>query len=147
MVRGGCLDPWEGSLQLRVLLFLRSGLRESLLLLLVGVLQYHCVILWAVSTFILKAFIAASCHGVVLWFFQHRRVVIDPRFSSCRLALTENLCHFHTLVPFTCSDDFSLSLWSSSPASQCHSYAYATCNLSPLPILTVLNSGHLSGPL
>ena len=49
----------------------------------------------------MKAFIAASCHGVVLWFFQHRRVVIDPRFSFCHLALTENLCHFHTLVPVT----------------------------------------------
>ena len=28
----------------------------------------------------------------------------------CRLALTENLCHFRTLLPFTCSDDFLLSL-------------------------------------
>ena len=51
-----------------------------------------------------KAFIAASCHSVVLWFVQHRRVVIDPRVS-----LTEILCHFRTLLPFACSHD-SLSL-------------------------------------
>ena len=43
--------------------------------------------------------------------------------SFCRLALTENLCvswHCHTLLPITCAHDF-LSLWSSSPASQCRS--------------------------
>ena len=45
---------------------------------------------------------------------------IDPRVSFCLLVLTEKLCHFHTLLLFTCYDD-SLSLWSSSPASQCHS--------------------------
>ena len=32
----------------------------------VGGLQHHCVILWAVSTLKTKAFIAASCHAVVL---------------------------------------------------------------------------------
>ena len=81
----------------------------SLCLLLVGVRQYHCVILWAVSTLMAMAFIAAFCHGVVLWFFQHRRVVIDPRFSFCRLALTWKSLTF--------------SLWSLSPASQCHSHS------------------------
>ena len=84
-------------------------------LLLVGVRQYHCVILWAVSTFITKAFIAASCHGVVLWVVRHRRVFLDPHVS-----LTQILCHFRTLLPFACSHDFSLR--SSSPASQCHSH-------------------------
>ena len=79
----------------------RSGLRGSLYLLLVGVLQYHCVILWAVSTFTTKAFIAASCHGVVLWVVRHRNVFIDPRVS-----LTEILCHFRTLLPLVCSHDF-----------------------------------------
>ena len=60
-------DPREGSLQQLVLLSVRSGLRKSLLLLLVGVLQCHCVMLWIVSTFTMKAFIAASCHcGVLL---------------------------------------------------------------------------------
>ena len=29
----------------------------------------------------------------------------------CRLALTENHCHFHTLLPFTCADDFCVFLW------------------------------------
>ena len=48
------------------------GLRVSLLLLLVGVLQCHCVMLWTVSTFTMKAFIAASCHCVVVWFVRHR---------------------------------------------------------------------------
>ena len=88
---------------------MRSGLRGSLYLLLVGGLQHHRVVLWAVSTLITKAFIEASCHGVVLWFVQDRRVVIDPRVS-----LAKNLCfscHCHTLLSFTCSDDFlSLSL-------------------------------------
>ena len=64
----------------------------------------------------MKAFVAASCHGVVLWVVRHRRVFIDPR-----VALTEILCHFRTLLPFACSHDF-LSLWSSSPASQCLSH-------------------------
>ena len=53
---------------------------------------------------------------------QHRRVVMGPRFSSCLLALTENRCHFHTLLHFTCSDDSCVFLQSSSPASQCHSH-------------------------
>ena len=43
-------DPREGSLQQRVLLSVWYGLRGSLYLLLVGVLQHHCVILWAMST-------------------------------------------------------------------------------------------------
>ena len=72
-VIGGCavsaLDPREGSSQ-QLVLFLRSCLRESLLLLIVGVLQCHCVMLWTVSTFIMKAYIAASCHCVVIWFFR-----------------------------------------------------------------------------
>ena len=36
---------------------------------------------------------------------------IDPHVSFCRLALTENLCHFHTLLPFTCADDSCVFLW------------------------------------
>ena len=66
------LDPREGSLQQRVLLlFLESVLRESLLRLLVVVLQCHCVMFWTASTFIMKVYIAASCHGVVFWFVRH----------------------------------------------------------------------------
>ena len=43
-----------------------------------------CGNLWVVSTFITKAFIAASCHGVVFWFFRQYWVVFDPRVSpSC----------------------------------------------------------------
>ena len=80
--------------------FVRCGLKGSLYLPL-GVLQYHCLLLWAVSTFTTKAFIAASCHGVVLWVIRHRRVFIDPRVS-----LIEVLCHFHTLLLVTYSDDF-----------------------------------------
>ena len=41
----GVLGPREGGLQQRVLLYVRSGLRGSLYLLLVGVRQYHCVVL------------------------------------------------------------------------------------------------------
>ena len=67
--------------------------------------------LWTVSTFIMKAYVADSCHGVVLWFFQHRRV-IDPRFSFCPLALTENRCLFHKLLPFTCASRCCLRLCS-----------------------------------
>ena len=47
--------------------------------------------------------------------------VIDPRVSFFRLAVTENRCHCHTLLLFTCSDDF-FSLWSSSLALQRHSH-------------------------
>ena len=39
------------------------------------------MILWAVSTFTTKAYIAASCHGVVRRFVRHRWRVIDPRVS------------------------------------------------------------------
>ena len=68
----GALDPRESCSQQRVLLSVRSGLRGSLHLLLVGGLQYHCAVLWAVSTLETKAFIAASCHGVVYWVVRHR---------------------------------------------------------------------------
>ena len=95
--------------------FTPSGLEDSLPLRFVGGLQHRCV-LWAVSTFSVRVFIAASCHGVVLWFVQHRWAVSDSRFSFGLLALTENRCHFHTLLPFTCSDDFiSLSCTRASP--------------------------------
>ena len=47
----------------------------------VGGFQHHCVILWAVSTLITKAYIAAYCHGVVHWFVRHRWRVLDPRLS------------------------------------------------------------------
>ena len=49
-----------------------SGLRSSLLLL-----------LCTVSTFIMKAYIAASCLGVVLWFVQHRFRHCRAYRSSC----------------------------------------------------------------
>ena len=89
-----------------MLLLLRSGLRESLLLLLVGVLQCHCAMFWTVSTFRMEAYTAPS------WSLRGPLVVptllgvIDPRVSFFRLALTEKLCHCHTLLLFTCSDDF-----------------------------------------
>ena len=63
-----------------------------------------CVLLWAVSTLITKAFIAASCHGVVVWFVQHR----GAYRSSC-VSIVWFLCHFRTLPPFACCQDFSLS--------------------------------------
>ena len=47
----------------------------------VGGLQHHCVILRAVSILLVRVFIAASSHGVVLWLVQHRWAVIDPRVS------------------------------------------------------------------
>ena len=73
---------------------MRSGLRGSLYLLLVGVLQCHCVMLWTVSTFVMKAFIAASCHCVVFFqFFRHCWVVFDPRVS-----LSSRLFHCEVFV-------------------------------------------------
>ena len=80
--------------------------------------------IWTVSTFKTKPFIAASCHAVVFGFVRLRRG------SSILVALREILCHFRTLPPFVCSHDF-LSLWSSSPASQCHSH----CGQLPLRVL------------
>ena len=65
--------------------FTPSGLGDSLPLQFVGGLQHHCVILWAVFTFFVRVFIAAKGHGVVFWFVQHRRMVIDSRVSLCRL--------------------------------------------------------------
>ena len=107
-----------------------SGLGDSLPLRFVGGLLHHCVILWAVSAFLVRVFIAASGHGVVLWFVQHRRVVIDSRVSLCCLTLLTEIfascaarfarcymslsCHFHTLLPFTCADDSCVSLWHAS---------------------------------
>ena len=77
-----------------VFCFCEVCLRGSLYLLLVDVLQNHCVILWAVSTtLITEAFIAASCHGVVTF----------ARYFPSRVLMT-------------------FSLWSSSPSSQCHSH-------------------------
>ena len=72
-------------------------------------LQYHCAILWAVSTLETKAFIAASCHGVVHWVVRHRWACFLYRLVS----LTENLCLYcecQTLHPFTCFWCLSLSL-------------------------------------
>ena len=68
---------------------MRTGLRGSLPLRSVGGLQHHCVILWAVSILITKAYIAASCHGVIRRYVGDRRLVLDPRVSFCLLALTE----------------------------------------------------------
>ena len=42
-------------------------------------------ILWAVSTLITKAHIAASCHGEVRRFVRHRWRVLNPRVSLSRL--------------------------------------------------------------
>ena len=71
-------------------------------------LRHHCVILWAGSTLITKAYIAASYHGVVRRFVRHRWRVIDPRVSlSSGFFLWS--CHCRTLLPFTCAhDSFSL---------------------------------------
>ena len=44
-------------------------------------LQHHCVVLWAVSTLTTKAYIAASCHGLVRRFVRHRWRVLDLRVS------------------------------------------------------------------
>ena len=67
-----------------------------------------------------------TCHGVIVWFGQHRWVVIGSRASLCRLtSLTEIFasctarfarccmsfsCHCRTLLPFTCADDSCFSL-------------------------------------
>ena len=80
----GARAPRSCRLQQRVLLTVRTGLRGSLPLRSIGGFQHHSyttVILWAVSTFKTKAYIAASCHGVVRRFVQHRWRVIDPRVS------------------------------------------------------------------
>ena len=94
----------------RIWLYVRSGLTSSLYLLLVGVRQCHCVMLWTVSTFTVKAYIAPL---VTAWFFVSSDIAgrIDPPVSFCLLALTESLCHFHKLHPFTCADDSCVSLW------------------------------------
>ena len=72
----GARAPWSCSLQQRVLLTVTAVRRWF-----PTPLQRHCVLLWAVSTLITKAYIAASCHGVVRRFVRHRWRVIDPRVS------------------------------------------------------------------
>ena len=69
-------------------------------------LQHHCVILWAVSTLITKAYIAASCHGVIRRFVRHRWRVLDPRLSRLVSGFFHWSCHCRTLLPFTCARDF-----------------------------------------
>ena len=82
--------PWSCSLQQRVLLTMRTDLSfwSSGRFVAAAVrrwfptpLRHHCVILWAVSTLLSKASIAASCHGVVRRFVRHRSRAIDPRVS------------------------------------------------------------------
>ena len=86
-------------------------------MLLVAVFQCHCVMLRTVSTFIMKRGLL-SLRGPLV---RPSLLGVSVLVSLCLLALNEKLYHFHTLLLFTCSDDF-LSLWSSSPASQCHSH-------------------------
>ena len=74
--------------------FTPSGLGDSLPLRFVGGLQHHSVVLWAVSTLLVRVFISASGHGVILCFIQHRWAVVDSRVFLCRLTSpTEILLH------------------------------------------------------
>ena len=80
----GALDPRESRLQQRVLLYVRYGLRSSVLA-------------------------ARRCCPISLCDSSDTAERIDLRVSFCRLALTENLCvpcHCHKLLPFTCVPDF-----------------------------------------
>ena len=80
----GARAPRSCGLQQRVLLTVRTSLGGSLPLRSVGGFQHHsntAVIRWAVSTLLTKAFIAASCHGVIRRFVGHRWRVLDPRVS------------------------------------------------------------------
>ena len=115
----GALDPREGSLQQRVLLckvwserfFVPAARRCSLIPL--------CHTLSCVHLHNESFHRAASCHCVVFWFVRH---CWTYRSSCLRLALTENMCvSCQTLIPFTRAHDL-LSLWASSPASQCRSH-------------------------
>ena len=93
----------------------------------------HCLILWAVSTFTAKTFIAASCRGVVLWVVRHRKVFIDPRVS-----LTEFLSLSHpsrVLMTFSLSGHrhllrlrvLILTLLSLALHAGCSSHAFEFC--------------------
>ena len=78
-----------------VFCFCVSGLRGSLYLLLVGVLQYHCVMLWAVSTLITKAFIATP---VTAWSFGSSGIaglslILDLSHLSCGTEITRSMCN------------------------------------------------------
>ena len=109
----GARARWSCSLQQRVLLTMRTDLSLWSFGRFVAAavrrwfptpLRHHCVILWAVSTLTTKAYIPASCHGVVRRFVRHRWRVIDPRVSlSSGFFLWS--CHCHTLLPFPCAHD------------------------------------------
>ena len=94
------------SLQQRVLLTVTSGVRGSLPLRSVKGFQHHsntAVILWAVSTRITMAYIAACCHGVVLRFLWR---VVDPRVPRLVSGFFHWSCHCRTQLHFTCARDF-----------------------------------------
>ena len=113
----GARARWSCSLQQRVLLTMRTDLSFWSFGRFVAAavrrwfptpLRHHCVILWAVSTLITKAYIAASCHGVVRRFVWHRWRVIDPHVSlSSGFFLWS--CHCHTLPLFVIVTCFAMS--------------------------------------
>ena len=63
-------------------------------------LQYYCVVLWAVSILMTKAYIAASCHGVVRRFVRHRCRVLEPHVSVVWF-LSRRLVSFTVTVTVT----------------------------------------------
>ena len=113
----GARARWSCSLQQRVLLTMRTDLSFWSFGRFVAAavrrwfptpLRHHCVILWAVSTLITKAYLPASCHGVVRRFvfgtggvssilvFLHRLVsssglVIVKRYFPSRVLMTLSL--------------------------------------------------------
>ena len=158
--------PQHRSLQQRGLLFVRllvftpSGLGDSLPLRFVGGLQHHCVVLWAASTFLVRIFIAASCHGVVLWFVQRCWAFINSHVSLYRLtSLTEIFascaerfarCYFPsrvlmTLVSLVCTWERPTVVNSERSSCQASSeYLYfCSCLLFDLALCLVV-TGHAS---
>ena len=131
------------------MLYVRYGLRGSLYLLLVANLQNHCVLLGPVSTFITKAFIAASRHCVVLWFVWHRLLglsilvslsvvwlelkilVTFTRYFSSRVLMT------FTLVIVTCFA-MSFALRSAPIARLVLDASLLHCTQAAIPTLFVL---------
>ena len=99
MVRGECSGPQHRSLQQRGLLFVRSGFHSvwSGRFVATAVRRWSptqlCGALGCVHLLSVRVFIAASGHGVILGFVQHRWAVIVSRVSLCRLtSLTGFLC-------------------------------------------------------
>ena len=104
-------DPRENSLQQRVLLSVRSGLKSALFMLLAGGLQYHCVMLWAVppsqrglssrppvTAWSFGSSNTAGCSSILVFSLTENSFVTFARYFPSRVLMTFSLSVTHAGV-------------------------------------------------